>query len=95
MELFLSSIGGERVLGEQNQVTMSILTEELEKLGNRIENDLQSLLTELSGNLEDISSGTHIKIPLDAGYVTCYMSQEDFKISTWMTDLLMMTKNTT
>ncbi len=50
------------------------LTEEMMKLAERISNDLTSTLVNLSGNLKDIECGTHIKIPMDVGYVNYYKS---------------------
>ncbi len=38
----------------------------------------------LDGNLRDIGSGTHIKIPMDAGYVNFYRSQNSYEITAWM-----------
>ncbi len=38
----------------------------------------------LDGNLKDIGSGTHIKIPMDVGYVNFYRSQNSFEITVWM-----------
>ncbi len=38
----------------------------------------------LDGNLRDIDSGTHIKIPTDVGYVNFYRSQNSYEITAWM-----------
>ncbi len=38
----------------------------------------------LDGNLKDIGNGTHIKIPMDAGYVNFYRSQNSYEITAWM-----------
>ncbi len=38
----------------------------------------------LDGNLRDIGSGTHIKIPTDVGYVNFYRSQNSYEITAWM-----------
>jgi len=38
----------------------------------------------LSGNQMDIECGTHIKIPMDAGYVSYYKSLESEQITFWM-----------
>ncbi len=38
----------------------------------------------LDGNLKDIGSGTHIKIPTDVGYVNFYRLQNSFEITAWM-----------
>jgi len=37
----------------------------------------------LDGNLKDIGSGTHIKIPTDVGYVNFYRSQNSYEITVW------------
>ncbi len=62
------------------------LSKELEKLLNRTSDDLTSTLVNLSGSLKAIECGTHIKIPLGAGYVSFYKSQDSTeKISMWIT----------
>ncbi len=38
----------------------------------------------LDGNLRDIASGTHIKIPMDVGYVNFYRLPNSFEITAWM-----------
>ncbi len=38
----------------------------------------------LDGNLKDIGNGTHIKIPMDAGYVNFYRLQNSYEITAWM-----------
>ncbi len=38
----------------------------------------------LDGNLKDIGNGTHIKIPMDAGYVNFYRLQNSYEITVWM-----------
>ncbi len=43
-----------------------------------------SISKSLDGNLKDIVSGTHIKIPMDAGYVNFYRSANSFEITAWM-----------
>ncbi len=55
------------------------LTSEMEKLSARISEDLMSTLVNLSGSLTDIECGTHIKIPMDAGYVSYYKSVDNFE----------------
>ncbi len=55
-------------------MTTSMLSLELEKLGNRMLEDLESFLVEYDGSPKDISPGTHIKIPLGAGSVSCWIS---------------------
>ncbi len=75
--------GGERMVW-----TTSTLSEELEKLLNRISDDLASTLVNLDGSLKDIDNGTHIRIPTDAGYVNCYKSVNSLEISIWLKDKL-------
>jgi len=38
----------------------------------------------LDGNLKDIANGTHIKIPMDVGYVNFYRLQNSYEITAWM-----------
>ncbi len=38
----------------------------------------------LDGNQKDIGNGTHIKIPMDVGYVNYYKSVNSFEITVWM-----------
>ncbi len=38
----------------------------------------------LDGNLRDIGNGTHIKIPMDAGYVNFYRLPNSYEITAWM-----------
>ncbi len=65
------------------------LSKELEKLLSRTSDDLTSTLVSLSGSLKDIECGTHIKIPLGAGYVSYYKSQDSTeKISMWITQVI-------
>ena len=59
-----------------------VLTEEMEKLQSRILSDLTSTLVNLSGSLKDIECGTHIKIPMGAGYVSYYKSVEHLETLT-------------
>ncbi len=62
------------------------LSKELEKLLSRTSDDLTSTLVSSSGNLKAIECGTHIKIPLGAGYVSYYKSADSTeKISMWIT----------
>jgi len=42
----------------------------------------------LSGSLKDIECGTHIKIPIPVGYVSCYKSDEALKLSLWFSDTI-------
>lgn len=71
----------------------STLSEELEKLGNRISEDLTSTLVGFDGSLKDIDNGTLIKIPMAAGYVTLSTFLNDSKqtclrLRLWMTEEL-------
>ncbi len=65
------------------------LSEEMENLSARILSDLQSTLVNLSGNLKDIDYGTHIKIPMGAGYVKFYKSADAWNLSCWISENLM------
>ncbi len=38
----------------------------------------------LDGNLKGIANGTHIKIPMDVGYVNFYRLQNSYEITAWM-----------
>ncbi len=64
--------------------TISTLSAELEKLLTRISSDLQNTLVNLDGSLKDIDNGTHIRIPMDAGYVNYYKSETSCEISLWI-----------
>ncbi len=64
--------------------TISTLSELLEKLLDRISTDLESTLVNLDGNLKDIVNGTHIKIPMDVGYVNFYKLPNSYEISIWL-----------
>lgn len=55
---------------------IQVLSEEMEKLSNRISDDVMSTLVNLSGNQKVIECGTHIKIPTDAGYASYYKSSD-------------------
>jgi len=68
------------------KLTISTLSSELEKLGNRMLEDLESFLVEYDGSPKDISHGTHIKIPLGAGYVNFWISPIDYSttVTIWM-----------
>lgn len=63
---------------------IQILSEEMEKLLNRISDDLTSTLVNLDGSLKGIDSGTRIKIPTDVGYVNCYKSANNLEITVWL-----------
>ena len=78
---------------EETLVT-SILSEEMEKLGSRIMDDLKNTLVGLDGNLKDIAYGTLIKIPQGAGYVTLSCSEKPYskkslEIKVWMSESLL------
>ncbi len=65
------------------------LSKELANLLSRTSDDLTSTLVNLSGSLKDIECGTHIKIPLGAGYVSYYKSAGNTeKISLWITQAI-------
>ncbi len=66
-----------------------LLAEEMEKLSARILEDVTSTLVNLSGNLKDIECGTHIKIPMGAGYVNYFKSQENSEtVAVWMRETI-------
>jgi hypothetical protein len=69
-----------------------LLSEEMAKLLDRTLNDFTSTLVNLSGNQMDISVGTHIKIPMDAGYVKLYKSADSLKMSLWISNELLTDK---
>ena len=64
--------------------TISTLSVLLEKYFAITSTDFLSISKNLDGNLRDIVSGTHIKIPMDVGYVNFYRSQNSFEITVWM-----------
>ncbi len=65
-----------------------ILTAEMTNLLQTMYQEFQNFLVNWSGNLKDIECGTHIKIPIPAGYVSCYKSEEALKLSVWCSDTL-------
>ena len=69
-----------------------VLSVELEKLLDRTSNDFMSTLVNLSGSQTDISDGTLIKIPMDAGYVKLYKSADSLKMSLWISNELLTDK---
>ncbi len=71
-----------------------VLYEEMEKILDRTATDLLSTLVNLSGSLKDIAYGTHIKIPMDAGYVKFYKSQDSWNLSLWLSQNLQDQKET-
>ncbi len=62
------------------------------KLLERTYTDLMSTLVNLSGSLKDIECGTHIKIPIPAGYVRFYKSSESYEMSLWLKEAMMETE---
>ncbi len=74
----------------EEKLTISMLSSELEKLGNRTLNDLENFLVEYGGNLKDIELGTRIKIPLGAGYVNFWTSVTDSSttVTLWLTETM-------
>ncbi len=78
----------------EEKLTTSILTLELEKLGNRMLADLESFLVELDGSLKDIECGTLIKIPLGAGYVKFWISATDCSMTVWLQEGIQMNQPT-
>ncbi len=64
--------------------TISTLSVLLEKYSLITWNEFMSMCKNLDGNLKDIGSGTHIKIPTDAGYVNFYRSANSYEITVWM-----------
>ncbi len=72
---------------------IQVLSEEMEKLSYRIKEDLLNTLVNLSGSLKDIECGTHIKIPMGAGYVNYYKSVTEELISFWLKESLLKTEN--
>ncbi len=68
--------------------TISTLSAELEKLLTRISNDLVNTLVNLDGSLKDIGSGTHIKIPMDVGFVNYYRLPKSCEITIYLKERL-------
>ncbi len=81
----------------EEKLTISILTSELEKLGNRMLEDLESFLVEYDGKAKDIETGTLIKIPLGAGSVKFWISAIDCSttVSCYLTESLKIVKMNT
>ncbi len=63
---------------------ISTLSELLERVLKTTSNEWLNMSKNLDGNLKDIVNGTHIKIPMDAGYVNFYKSANSFEITAWM-----------
>ena len=72
-----------------------VLSVEMEKLLDSTLNDFMSTLVNLSGNQMDISVGTLIKIPMDAGYVKLYKSADSLKMSLWISNEFLTDKTIT
>ena len=72
-----------------------VLSEELAKLLDRTLNDFMSTLVNLSGSQMDISVGTLIKIPMDAGYVKLFKSADSLKMSLWISNEFLTDKTIT
>ena len=70
-----------------------VLSVEMEKLLDRTLNDFMSTLVNLSGSQMDISVGTLIKIPMDAGYVKLFKSADSLKMSLWISNELLTDKS--
>ncbi len=68
----------------KNQIP--VLTAEMDNLLTTMYQSFQNFLVNWSGNQKDIECGTHIKIPIPAGYVSFYKSDEAFKVSCWLSD---------
>ncbi len=63
----------------------------MEKLSNRISEDVTSTLVNLSGSLKDIECGTHIKIPTAVGYVSYFkQSEQSETLTLWYKQQIMM-----
>ncbi len=62
----------------------STLSAFLEKILQSTSTEWLNMSKNLDGNLKDIANGTHIKIPMDAGYVNFYRLQNSFEITVWM-----------
>ncbi len=63
---------------------ISTLSEYLASQSNRILREFLNMSRSLDGSQKDIDSGTHIKIPMDVGYVNYYKSLNSFEITVWM-----------
>jgi len=67
---------------------IQILTEQMENLLTTSYQEFLNTIVNLSGSLRDIECGTHIKIPIPAGYVSCYKSDVALKLSLWLSDIV-------
>ncbi len=68
--------------------TIQTLTAEMTNLLRTTYQEFQNFLVNWSGNLKDIECGTHIRIPIHAGYVNCYKSVEGLNLKLWFSDTL-------
>ncbi len=64
--------------------TISTLSALLAKTLQTTSKEWLSMSRNLDGNLKDIGNGTHIKIPMDVGYVNFYRLQNSYEITAWM-----------
>jgi len=64
--------------------TISTLSARMENTLKAISLELLNMSRNLDGNLRDIGNGTHIKIPMDAGYVNFYRLPNSYEITCWM-----------
>ena len=64
--------------------TISTLSVLMVNFCRNILKECTSMSLSLDGNLKDIGSGTHIKIPTDVGYVNFYRSANSYEITAWM-----------
>ncbi len=65
---------------------IQVLTVQMESLLMTSYQEFLNTLVNLSGSLKDIECGTHIKIPIPVGYVSCYKSDDALKVSLWISD---------
>ncbi len=64
--------------------TILTLSEQMVKYSKSTWKGFTNMCKSLDGNLKDIGSGTHIKIPTDVGYVNFYKSANSYEITVWM-----------
>ncbi len=64
--------------------TISTLSESLMKTLLLTSIEWGNMCKSYDGNLKDIGSGTHIKIPTAAGYVNFYRLPNSYEITVWM-----------
>ncbi len=75
--------------------TIQVLSAEMVNLLETMYQSYQNFLVNWSGNQKDIECGTHIKIPIPAGYVSFYRSDDAFKVSFWLSDTVQLLKQNT